>query len=466
MYEWGIEQAIVWTPAGAQRQNVYVDKGKIVEITGALRPCRVRVDGQGKDLLPGMIDVHVHSRDPGLTEEEDWAHSTMAAAMGGITTILEMPNSRPALTNAAQLRERAGTFQENAWVDFGLWALLSPDMAESEIVALGSAGAVGFKLFWGYALDAATHTLVYDPTRYTAPVIPAPSVGDVLSLLETAQRTSRVVAVHAEDASIIRNRQQHSPYEVDSYARLLWEHPDVSENATIAVLIELARASGAAVHIVHLASSDMLPLIAQARKQGVDITVETAPHYLLWDADQAASFGAAAKAFPPIREARHRDGLREGIAAGLIDMVGSDHAPHDPARKSRSLVEAPAGIPGVQTLFLSLMHLALEGSLDFARIPEVLAYAPAKRFGLWPRKGAIQVGADADLVIVNRRGTTLLTDSNQKTLHPQKPWTGLTLMGQVEDVYLRGKALVHGGEFIAQDPEGQFLPSHAQPFPA
>lgn len=459
MYDWGIENGILWLPSGPVSAHIYLMGTRIAAISPVARPARRVYDASGCDVLPGAIDAHVHSRDPGYPDKEDIQHSTAAAAMGGVTTIVEMPNSRPAIHDIRAFRDRQAYFQGRALVDFALWSLWTPTMSEYQTSELIDVGTVGFKIFWGYALDAETWSLVYDTTQYDRPVVDPPTVGQVLEFLERISPTGRTVAVHAEEATIIRNRQQRgTARNRNDYQQLLWERPAVAEDSLIATLIQLARTSGAAVHIVHLASANMLGQLRQARAEGVNVSVETAPHYLYWNAQTIAEYEGWGKVFPPIRDPEHQRRLIDGVATGSIDLVASDHAPHHPREKGQGLAEAPAGLAGVQVLLLTLLDLAWRGLVPFERIPMVTSMVPAKRLRLWPQKGALAEGFDADVVIVDRHGTTQLDQEVLKTKHPQKPWLGQSLHGAIRTVFLRGVPIVQEGQLCEPDhPRGQFV---------
>ena len=458
MYEWGIENGTVWLPSGPVAGHLYGQGSQIDAISRRIRPAKNRWDVTGCEVLPGAIDAHVHSRDPGWPDKEDIVHSTAAAAMGGVTTILEMPNSLPPVRDIDTFRQRIEAFDGRSYVDFGLWSLWVPGMDESWLDSLIEAGTVGFKVFWGYALDAKTLSLVYDWHHYDQPVVNPPTVGDVLEFLEMLPDRGPVVAVHAEDATIIGQRQRHAKPGVAGYQQVLWEHPAIAEDSLIATLIELARVSQAPVHIVHLASANILNKIDQARSEGVNISVETAPHYLLWNATDIEVFEGWGKVFPPIREVEHQNRLVDGLRKGTIDMIASDHAPHHPREKAQGWGQARAGMASVQMGLLTLIHLAAQGWLPFERIPVLSSLAPAKRFGLWPHKGSLQVGADADMVIVDRRAVTYLDQEVLKTKHPQPPWLHQTLQGRIQYVFLRGRPLVQQGDFENGIPaRGQFI---------
>jgi len=280
----------------------------------------------------------VHSRDPGLTHKEDFAHSTRAAAAGGVTTLHEMPNAVPPVTDARIFEQRAAQHARVASVDFGLWGLaLGPDNL-ADIAPLFAAGAVGVKLFWGYALHRATRTLVYNlGDAAPADLIPPPETGDVLELCRMVARAGGLLAIHCEDRSVIEAAERGLGHAPASYAELMQVRPDTAEAVSIAIAAELSATADCRVHVVHTASRRGVRVVRRAQADGIKLSAETCPHYLAFTDADFDRLGVMMKVFPPIRESADQTALWEAVADGTITSIGSDHAPHTVEEKALGL---------------------------------------------------------------------------------------------------------------------------------
>jgi dihydroorotase len=426
-------------------------------------PLDEEIDARGLLLFPGFIDPHVHSRDPGLTHKEDFAHSTRAAAAGGVTTVLEMPNAIPPVTSAAIFEERAIQHARVAAVDFGLWGLALGSENVTEIDGLFAAGAVAVKLFWGYALDRRTRTLVYNVAEASAEdLIPPPNTGEVLELCRAVARSGGVLAAHCEDRGILDASERQT---LDSYADLLQARPDTAESVAIAIAAELSAATGCRFHVVHTASRRGVQALRRAQAEGVRLSAETCPHYLTFSAADFGELGVLMKVYPPIREADDRAALWQAVHDGTITSIGSDHAPHTREEKRQPLGAAPAGVAGVETLGPALVDAMLGGQITPERLACVLSEGTARLYGLYPRKGALEVGADADFTLVDPAGTTLVDQARLHSLEPQTPWQGRQLRGAIRMTILRGQIIARDGEPVGE-PRGRLVRAqHTPPQP-
>lgn len=323
-------------PGGERPAAIAVADGRISAIEpydaelDAARTVELRAD---EVLLPGMVDTHVHVNEPGRTEWEGFASATRAAAAGGVTTIVDMPlNSVPPTVDVPALAVKRAVAAEKAYVDVGFWGGAVPGNSGS-LPGLHEAGVFGFKCF---LLDSGV------------PEFPPLTPADLIDYLTVIREFDGLMIVHAEDAGAI----EHSPAAHGArYAQFLASRPRGAENTAIAHVIEAARWTGARAHILHLSSSDGLPMIASAKRDGVRITVETCPHYLVFDADEIAAGATQFKCCPPIREADNRELLWQGLADGTIDCVVSDHSPCTPELKqldSGDFGVAWGGIAGLQ----------------------------------------------------------------------------------------------------------------------
>lgn len=461
MFDLGIEGGTIFTPHGPIAANLYVHQEKIAAISSGRLDSRRTLNADGAYVFPGAIDAHVHSRDPGLTHKETFTHSTRAAAAGGVTTVLEMPNSIPPVIDGANFQDRLAHLAPQARVDFGLWGMLTGQTGALQVAELAQLGVVGFKLFWGYSLDKTTLALVYSAPDPEA-VIPPPSNGQVLELCQFVAHTGRVLAIHAEDAAIINYRSGHPPGDLSPYARLLYERPSVAEALAIEMGIRLAHESRCPLHIVHMACQEGVDIVQQARRRGIDVTAETCPQYLTLTDQDAERAGVLGKVYPPIRSEDHRTALLRGLMTDSVSFVASDHAPHTPEEKARPMAQAPAGVAGVQTLFPLMIDLALRGELPIQSLPLWIAEHPARRFGLSRRKGRLDIGYDADVVILDPAGRTVIDPQTLYSLNPENPWLGQTLRGRIIYTILRGQIIAENGHPLDQ-AVGQFVAHHDNP---
>jgi allantoinase len=435
-------------------EGEYIDS---VEVNRSVPRGDEDIDASGLLVFAGFIDPHVHSRDPGLTHKEDFSHSTSAAAAGGVTTILEMPNAVPPVSDVDTLRERVEAHSNVAWVDFGLWAMSLGHENLEQIPALIAEGAVGIKLFWAYALDRASKELVYNlHDRSLQDLIPPPTPAEVLALFDTVASAGGLLAAHCEDRDVMEYRQRAFGREIQSYEDLLEVRPDLAEAASVSLGIEFSRSTGCRFHVVHMASARAVKLVRGAQGDGTSVSAETCPHYLTLSNRSFAQIGALMKVYPPIRRLEDQRALWGAVIDGTIASVGSDHAPHTIEEKRGTLSAQPAGVPGVETIARLMLNEAAEGRISPEKIAWVLGEGTARLYGLYPRKGAILPGSDADFTIVdpNRRWTIQNEDLHSK--NPLSPWHGWSGKWSPVTGVLRGRVIMKDGD-LAEGPSGRWL---------
>lgn len=372
-------------------------------------------------LLPGLVDTHVHVNEPGRTEWEGFASATRAAAAGGVTTILDMPlNSVPPTTTLAGLEAKRAVAEDQVSVDVGFWGGAVPGNVP-DLEPLHEAGVFGFKCF---LLDSGVEEFGHlDPPAFAE------------AMAETA-RLGALMIVHAEDGDLI----DESALDGRHYEGFLASRPKAAEDAAIALVVATARETGGRVHVVHLSSADAVPQLRTARGSGVDVSVETCPHYLTFDAEHVPDGATELKCCPPIREADNREALWAALAAADIDLVVSDHSPCTVDLKQRGggdfgkawggIASVQLGLPAVWTGARTRGH----GLVDVVRW---MAQAPADRVGL-THKGRIEVGADADLVrfAPDEEFTVDVADLHHR--NPVSAYAGRRLRGVVRETWLRG----------------------------
>ena len=436
----------VHTPEGRREADVHVKDGRIEKLEPWAHPKGPEVvDATGLWVLPGAIDGHVHGRDPGFPDKEDFATLTAAAAAGGVTTVLDMPNTLPGVADAATFEAKRKAIASKAMVDYGLWGLLRSSSTEDNVRELAEAGAIGFKAYLGYAVRRSTGQVLYTPGAADADLELPASYGTIARLAPALAASGVRVAAHAEDPSILLD----SAAPVDDYVDLLATRPAVAEAVAVAAMGALALSLGLRVHIVHLSSGAGLAAALAARRQGAQLTLETCPQYLWLTEADYTRLGPVMKMFPLIRTVSDRDELRAALFRGEIDAVGTDHAPHTGEEKlHHPLAKAHPGSPGVQTLLLSCLELARQLG-DPWRAVNWITTRPAMVFGLYPRKGAIQPGSDADLVLVDPARKTVVRSSEMVSRQRHGALEGLELSFAIKAVYVRGE-MPHpgGGEFL------------------
>lgn len=432
--EWDLllRGARVFSPEGLAVMDLAIRDGRIADLGPDLDPGRAAESEalQGLTLLPGVIDSQVHFREPGLTHKEDLASGTAAAALGGVTTILEMPNTQPATTGSKAIQDKLARAAGRAWVDHGFFIGGTAENI-AELPRLERLpGVPGVKVFMG----SSTGDLLVDDTAALE------------AILATGQRP---VAIHAEDeARLNARRDQRVPGDASSHP--LWRDPEAARLATER-LLGLARAAQRPVHILHISTADELPLLAAAR----DIaTCEVTPNHLsLVAPDCYRDLGTRAQMNPPLRDARHQAALWKAVRNGLIDIVGSDHAPHTQAEKAQDYPASPSGMPGVQTLLPLMLHHVQAGRLSLLRLIELSCWNPAKRYGL-ARKGRIALGYDADLVALEPDLAFTVGQDWLASKAGWSPYEGWSLVGMPRVTWLRGQAVQRDGALVGT-PAGQ-----------
>jgi dihydroorotase len=421
-----IHGGTVVSPDAAFPASIAIKDGLIAAIgdADAMPAARETLDAGGLHVLPGAIDVHVHFRDPGYPHKEDWASGTAAAAFGGVTTVFEMPNTIPPTGTAEALADKHRIAGGRAHVDFGLYGLLGEDTIE-HVPALVEGGIIGFKLYMGNTFGN----------------IPSPSTGAMLEAFEVVARTGKRVSLHAETASIMARREERmqAVERVDPLAHLAARPAVVAVEAVSRAAI-LAEWTGARIHILHISSAEELRPLQEAKARGVDITGETCPHYLMLSSDDYARLGGVIRVNPPVREARNQEPLWRALSDGVVDMIATDHAPHTPEEKTRNDIwTVDCGFPGVETQMPLMLTEVNRGRMSICDYVRWSAASPAKVWGLYPCKGVLQVGSDADIAIVDLARTSVVEDAKLQSRSKITPWNGRPMKGLPIHTLVRGR---------------------------
>ena len=431
-------------PSGQTRVDVAIEEGVISAIGTHVRDTGETIDATGLIVLPGVVDPHVHFNEPGRAHWEGWEAGTRGAARGGVTTVLEMPlNAHPPTTTAEAFDAKLAVASTKSLVDFGLWGGLVPDNLQN-LEILHNLGVIGFKAFM-------SHSGIDDFHRVPDGVL---AIG-----LKTTARLGALVGVHAESQELLDKQPAHGS------DRLSWcrARPPAAEVEAIQRLIVCMRGAGKGVraHVVHVSCAQGLAAVDAARSKGVAITAETCPHYLAFNEEDFEQIGPALKCAPPIRDAATQDALWKELLEGRVDFIGSDHSPCPAADKQKGEVDiwqAWGGVAGIQATLPVLVSDGVHArGLSFERIAHLTATAPAQAFGLYPRKGAIAVGADADFALVDPAQQWTLGANELETRSGISPYLGRTFRGRVVRTIVRGKTVFADGEVVGEPGWGQFL---------
>lgn len=426
---------------------VHVRRGVISAVTGydEAAPGTPVVEVGDAVLMPGLVDTHVHVNDPGRADWEGFETATRAAAAGGVTTLVDMPlNSIPPTTTPGHLRAKVEAARDRLRVDVGFWGGVVPGNG-AELRPLWEAGVLGFKCFLA-------------PSGVDE--FPGVTEAELRAALPVLAELGAPLLAHAEvPGPLERAEAALAGRDPRRYAVYLASRPRAAEHEAIALLLRLCRETGARVHVVHLSSADALPMLREARREGLPVTVETCPHYLHFAAEEIPDGATEMKCAPPVRERENRERLWRALSEGEIDMVVTDHSPCPPEMKARDTGDFLRAWGGIASLQLTL-PVTWGGARERGNAPERLAEwmsaAPARLAGLEGRKGAIAPGCDADLVVWHPDAGFRVEPSALHHRHRLSPYAGATLPGVVEATYLRGEKVYDRGRFTSE-PTGRVL---------
>ena len=442
-------------PGGLRDADVGVAGDKIVAIVapGRLPAAAQTLDASGQLVMPGAIDIHFHVRAPAHPARGDFATETRAAAAGGVTTIFEMPISKPGCATAEILRARRALGEANVYVNFALYGAPGT-LKREDVVGMAEEGAIGYKIFMHAAPPSRADEFFG---------LCLPDVDGIYAALRLIKETGRRCIVHCESNPLLEQRIAALKAEgrTDVGAHLA-SRPPVVEAVAMAELITMAEDLGQPVHIAHLSSAAGLRVLRRTQRDGAPVTAETCPHYLLFTEERMADAGPYAKINPPLRTQADVDALWEGVLDGSIAAVTTDHSPFLVEEKERARTDiwaTPAGHPGVEELVPFIMTEALCGRLTVERAVELVSTNGAKLFDLYPQKGVIAPGADADLAVYDPRPQVTIDRSRLFTNARACDYLyhGMTMQGQVAATVVNGKVVFRGGEIVGRPGDGRFV---------
>ncbi|MCS7059255.1 MAG: allantoinase [Meiothermus sp.] len=421
------------TPEGLQRADLGVEGGQVAVIAPEIaEPARREVSAQGLYVFPGLIDVHVHFNEPGQAHWEGIATGSAALAAGGGTAFFDMPlNSLPCTLDGPSFDLKLSAMRAQSHTDFALWGGLTPKNLE-RLPELAERGVIGFKAFM---------------CNSGLPEFPACDDATLYEGMRTAAQLGLPVAVHAESEALTAHLTQKARALGTSWREYLASRPVFTELEAIGRALLLAQETGCKLHIVHISSGSGVALAAEARAKGVDVSLETCPHYLAFTEDDLERLGAVGKCAPPLRARAEQEGLWSHVLKGSVDIIGSDHSPSPPEMKrGEDFFALWGGIAGVQSTLAVLLTEGWQGrGLPLERLAALLAQGPAQRFGL-TRKGRLEPGCDADFTLVNLEREHTLTSQDLRYRHAISPYLNRTFRGIVESTWLRGEPIYAEGK--------------------
>ena len=415
------------TPNGIGEADIAVREGRIAAIGSLATVDAAEVfEARGLHVLPGVIDTQVHFREPGNEHKEDLESGSRAAVLGGVTAVFEMPNTYPPTTTRAAIEDKFSRARGRMHCDYAFYVGATPDNVGALGMLEQMPGVAGVKAFLG----SSTGTLLLNEER------------DIAAALKAGRRR---MAVHSEDEARLRERKGLAK-PGDPRTHPFWRDVETARLSTERVL-RLARAAGRRLHVLHVTTEEELPLLANARDFA---TVETTPQHLTLAAPECYErLGTYAQMNPPIREARHREALWRAVSEGLIDVIGSDHAPHTREEKEKIYPDTPSGVPGVQTLVTILLDHVGAGRLSLERFVDLTSAGAARIFGI-AGKGRIARGYDADFTIVDTNAKRTIENSWIASKCGWTPFDGMTTTGWPVATIIRGEIVMCDGALLAK----------------
>jgi len=409
---------------GVGQRDVGVVTGRIAEIGDLSRASAAEViDCTGLHVLPGVVDSQVHFREPGMEHKEDLETGSRAAVLGGVTAVFEMPNTKPETTGEAALVDKVRRARRRMHCDFAFWVGGTRDNARDVGELERLPGAAGIKVFMG----SSTGDLLVEDDEGVAAIL---------------RNTRRRVAFHSEDEFRLRERlSERVPGDPASHP--IWRD-EVAALSCTRRLVRIARASRARIHVLHISTAEEIDFLVDHKDVA---TCEATPQHLTLTADDYARLGTLLQMNPPVRAARHREGVWKGVRQGIVDVLGSDHAPHTLEEKTKPYPSSPSGMPGVQTLVPIMLDHVNAGRLTIERFVDLTSHGPNRVFGI-ARKGRIAVGYDADFTVVDLKRVETITNAQAGSKAGWTPFDGETVTGWPAGTIIRGRRVMWEGEIV------------------
>ena len=440
-----IRNGWVVTPQETFRGGLAISGEKFVAIgtDETLPDGKEVIDAKGKHVLPGLIDAHVHFREPGVTHKEDFGTGSTAAVCGGITTIIDMPNQIPPTENAEQVGVKKRLAESKSMCDFAVLGVVHQTNA-NDILPMAKAGAIGYKIFFGETIGN----------------LPFPDDGMCIEVFSNITESNVPLCVHAENRQI----QHYWTSKLKAEGKtdpIYWEQsrPALCETVSIAHIILLAETFKTKLHIVHASTRQAAQMVKDAKARGLRVTAETCPHYLLREDKDMAKVGPLLKMNPPVRGKEHQDALWHGLLNGYIDMIATDHSPHTLEEKGcdingkmlkPAIWDCISGFCGVETAVSVLLTEVNKGRMTLNHYVKVASENPAKVWQMYPKKGAIRLGSDGDVTIVDMDKEATIDARKLHSKNHPTPWHGWKVKGMPICTIVRGHVQMRDGEPVGK----------------
>jgi len=426
-----VQDANIWTGTGLSKGSILIDQGKIQKIARRIETRGGEtINASGLLALPGLVDVHVHLRDMDLAHKEDFASGTAAAAAGGFTSLLDMPNTQPPTDSPRRLAEKQEKAAAEVYVNVGFHVAAVPN--SQPVQGMASLGAFSLKLYMPKPISRLN---VKDDV-------------ELLEMMKASRDAGLPVTVHAEDPEITENASKST-----SFLEMAKARSPESESKAVERIIELQKKSRCQVHFCHLTLSSSLNRIGSAAK---GMTTEVTPHHVLLSQNHLSRLGWRAWMVPPLRLEKNRRELLKDVATNAVTVVASDHAPHTIEEKDQPPRESPPGVPGLETTLRLLLTLVNKRVLNLSHLVKLLASNPAQVFGL-RTKGKLRPGADGDVVLVDMKKKTRIDSTMFFSKAKFSPFDGFLTKGAVHSTIVNGMLVYHDGEIVARRGSGQVL---------
>lgn len=429
------------------------DRIVLVATTGALPAASKTIDAKGLLVLPGAIDAHFHCRAPAYPERGDFTSETQAAAAGGVTTVLEMPISKPGCATPEILRARRELGEKTAHVNFGLFGAPGT-LRREDVLGMAEEGAIGYKIFMHSAPPGRADEFLG---------LCIPNDGDLFKALALVKETGLGCTVHAESDDLLESqiRELKAEGRKDLAAHGA-SRPPIVEAVAIARLIAFCEALHVPIHIAHLSTALGLKLLRQAQASEIPMTAEVCTHHLLFDEERMLEAGPFAKINPPLRQGTDIEAMWDGVLDGSIGIVVTDHSPFRPAEKEvgwDDIWAAVSGCPGVEMLVPVMLNAALQGQIDLPKAVDLISSAPARLYHLYPHKGRIAAGSDADITLFDPTPSVWVDSSKwfTRARDCDRLYSGMQMRGQVVTTVVNGQICFANGEVRNSPGDGRFV---------
>ncbi|MEM2144827.1 MAG: dihydroorotase family protein [Candidatus Jordarchaeaceae archaeon] len=436
-----LKNAKLFTLQGIITGGIAVEKGKIVKLSKEpdLPRADEVIDAKGFLLLPGLIDSHVHLRDMELSYKEDFYTGTCAAAAGGVTTVIDMPNTVPRTTSLKALREKKQEAQKKIVTNLAFYAGFPLNL--NEVEKISKEGIVGFKIY------------PHDPLEE----INWSNEEQALSYFEAAAKNKLPVAIHPDDLETIRNLQSKlGQKNLSNIEVFLESHPAATEKKAIIKFAAMAIKTKCHLHICHISSTESLTSIKEVQSRGAKVTCEVTPHHLLLTEEDIKKHNTYAKVLPPLRTKKDNTALWAAILDGTINILASDHAPHSISEKEKPFPEAPSGFPGLETMFPLMFTKVAHGDLRLEKLVELTSLSPAKIFKL-ENKGMLLEGYDADMVLVDPKEKWKINPEKFYSKSKFSPFKDWKVVGKAKMTFVKGSCIMSDEQIIGSRGTGSII---------